>query len=274
MFVSLENWRRQPPPMLSAWEKTLAELSHFCGSTMASPITSITRWITAELAAQCKHQPVSRLWQRWLYAEGKVGFCQGRKTRESDFIPWGEGGGGEPHGWDWLSDNAERRANKGELIGGFETEKPKRKERWENGGDGSRTWAGRRTDAPPLRIAVPADDPAPCLAPGKKEERRLVHATASNITWASRPRVCVCNYRADWGSPKATDWGFRVSFCWELFFFFLFFLKVGGRASSPPKIRLLHIATHTHSASHLHHISISFSSCLTLHFSGLLVNSL
>lgn len=33
---------------------------------------------------------------------------------------------------------------------------------------GRRTWAGKRTGAPPLRIAVPADDPAPCLAPGKR----------------------------------------------------------------------------------------------------------
>lgn len=32
---------------------------------------------------------------------------------------------------------------------------------------GSRTLARRRTDVPPLRIAVPADDPALCLAPRK-----------------------------------------------------------------------------------------------------------
>lgn len=73
---------------------------------------------------------------------------------------------------------------------------------------GSCTLARRRTDVPPLRIAVPADDPALCLAPRKTgqsvrscyQQNQISHEPTVHVCVC----VCVCNYRGDLGFTKAS----------------------------------------------------------------------
>lgn len=74
-------------------------------------------------------------------------------------------------------------------------EKPRRKQRRETRDKalafqgGSRTLARRRTDVPPLRIAVPADGPALCLAP--KKTGQLVSSRYQQNQISHGPS-CVC----------------------------------------------------------------------------------
>lgn len=57
---------------------------------------------------------------------------------------------------------------------------------------GSCTLARRRTDVPPLRIAVPDDDPALCLVPRKTGQSVSPRYQQNQISQEPTVFVCVC----------------------------------------------------------------------------------